>query len=182
VSRPSESSEFEASLKACPASPASSCLHHPPGTRSHKRRRTRSEGYPPSRLCPPGRARPPSWRCHPAAITSERPPGQLRHVECLIRVCGYLPLATRDRLPRELPLSESSVQAGDSESGSGLRSAVEAIGRFINQSPGCRQGTILAPVAAWQLLPSRGAVSDLGYFGTNIRYYIQILTCAHLNT
>jgi hypothetical protein len=27
--------------------------------------------------------------------------------------------------------------------------AVEAIGRFINQSPGCRQGTILAPVAAW---------------------------------
>jgi hypothetical protein len=37
---------------------------------------------------------------------------------------------------------------------------VEAIGRFVYQSPGCRQGTILAPVAAWrQLLPSSGTVS-----------------------
>jgi hypothetical protein len=33
---------------------------------------------------------------------------------------------------------------------------VEAIGRFINQSPGCRPGTILAPVAAWQPLPGSG--------------------------
>jgi hypothetical protein len=44
------------------------------------------------------------------------------------------------------------------------RCAVEAIGRLINQSPGCRQGTILAPVAAWQPLPGSGAVSALGHF------------------
>jgi hypothetical protein len=30
---------------------------------------------------------------------------------------------------------------------------VDAIGRFTAQSPGCRQGTILAPMAVWQLLP-----------------------------
>ena len=47
--------------------------------------------------------------------------------------------------------------------------AVEAIGRFTNQSPGCRQGTILAPVAAWQPLPGSGAVSALGHFGTKTR-------------
>jgi hypothetical protein len=35
---------------------------------------------------------------------------------------------------------------------------------FISQSPGCRQGTILAPVAARQLLPGSGAVSALGHF------------------
>jgi hypothetical protein len=46
---------------------------------------------------------------------------------------------------------------------------VEAIGRFISQSPGCRQGTILAPVAAWQPLPGSGAVSALGHFGTKAR-------------
>ena len=35
---------------------------------------------------------------------------------------------------------------------------MEAIGRFINQSPGCRQGMILAPKpAAWPLLPGSGA-------------------------
>jgi hypothetical protein len=44
---------------------------------------------------------------------------------------------------------------------------VEAIGLFINQSPGCRQGTILAPVAA--PLPGSGAVSALGHFGTKTR-------------
>ncbi len=54
-------------------------------------------------------------------------------------------------------------------SGSERRSAVEAIGRFINQSPGCSQGTILALVAAWQTLPVSGAVSALGPFGTNTR-------------
>ncbi len=39
---------------------------------------------------------------------------------------------------------------------SGRRSAVEAIGMFIAQSPGCRQGTNLAQMAAWQLLPCSG--------------------------
>jgi hypothetical protein len=38
--------------------------------------------------------------------------------------------------------------------------------KFIIQSPGC---TILAPVAAWQLLPGSGAVSALGHFGTKTR-------------
>jgi hypothetical protein len=52
---------------------------------------------------------------------------------------------------------------GDARSGSERRSAVEAIGRFIDQSPGYRQGTILE---AWQFLPCRGAVSALGHFGT----------------
>jgi hypothetical protein len=33
---------------------------------------------------------------------------------------------------------------------------VEAIGWFTAQSPGCRQGTILAPMEAWQLLPCSG--------------------------
>jgi hypothetical protein len=56
------------------------------------------------------------------------------------------------------------------ESGSERRSAVDAIGRFIHQSPGChRQGTILAPVAALQFLPGSGAVSALGHFGTKTR-------------
>jgi hypothetical protein len=44
-------------------------------------------------------------------------------------------------------------------SGSERRIAVEAnqaIGRFINQSPGCRQGKILALVAAWQPRPAEG--------------------------
>ncbi len=31
---------------------------------------------------------------------------------------------------------------------------METIRDFIPQQPGCRQGTSLAPVAAWQLLPS----------------------------
>ncbi len=46
---------------------------------------------------------------------------------------------------------------------------MEAIRWFINQSPGCLQGMILAPVAAWQPLPCSGAVSDLGNFGTKTR-------------
>jgi hypothetical protein len=46
-------------------------------------------------------------------------------------------------------------------SSSERRSAIEAIRRFTNQSPGCRQGTILAPVAAWQPLPGSEAVSDI---------------------
>ena len=33
---------------------------------------------------------------------------------------------------------------------------MEANGRFINHSPGCRQGTILAPVAAWHFCPAAG--------------------------
>ena len=42
---------------------------------------------------------------------------------------------------------------------------MEAIGIFINQSPGCRQRTILAPKpAAWLLLPGSGALA-LGHFG-----------------
>jgi hypothetical protein len=49
------------------------------------------------------------------------------------------------------------------------RSAVEAIGAFINRSSGCRQGTILAPVAAWQPLPGSGAVLALRHFGTKTR-------------
>ena len=40
---------------------------------------------------------------------------------------------------------------------------------FITQSPGCRQGTILAPVAAWQQLPGSGAVWALGRFGSTTR-------------
>jgi hypothetical protein len=54
-------------------------------------------------------------------------------------------------------------------SGLERRNAVEAIGRFINQSPGCRQGTILAPVAAWQPLPGSWAVSALGHFESKTR-------------
>ncbi len=30
------------------------------------------------------------------------------------------------------------------------------MGRFIAHSPGCRQSTILEPIAAWQLLPGSG--------------------------
>ena len=40
---------------------------------------------------------------------------------------------------------------------------------FIIQSPGCRQGTILAPHAAWRRLPGSGAVLALGHFGTTTR-------------
>ena len=43
---------------------------------------------------------------------------------------------------------------------------------FIARSPGCRQGTILAPDAAWQLLPSskkKGALRALGHFGSTTR-------------
>jgi hypothetical protein len=39
----------------------------------------------------------------------------------------------------------------------------------FNQSPGCRQGAILAPLAAWQPLPGSRAVSALGHFGTRTR-------------
>ncbi len=59
------------------------------------------------------------------------------------------------------------LSAPHTRSGSERRSAVEAIGRFSNQSPGCRQSTILAPVtvAALQPLPGSGAVSfGLGTF------------------
>jgi hypothetical protein len=41
---------------------------------------------------------------------------------------------------------------------------VEAIGRFTAQSPCCRQGMILAPMAAWQLLPGSGRFRLLGTF------------------
>ncbi len=41
---------------------------------------------------------------------------------------------------------------------------MEAIGKYIAQSPGC---TILAPVAAaWQLLPGSGAFQALEIFGS----------------
>ena len=43
---------------------------------------------------------------------------------------------------------------------------------FIARSPGCRQGTILAPDAAWQLLPSSkkgGPTRALGHFGSTTR-------------
>ncbi len=53
---------------------------------------------------------------------------------------------------------------------------MEAIGRFINQSPGRRQGTILAPLAAWQTLPGSGAVSALGHLRTKTRPRGQIIT------
>ena len=76
------------------------------------------------------------------------------------------PEADRDLGPR---LRHSGLRAPAHESGSERRSAVEAIGRFIYQSPDCRQGTILAPVAAWQPLPGSGAVSALGHFGTKTR-------------
>jgi hypothetical protein len=42
-------------------------------------------------------------------------------------------------------------------------------GIFIPQSPGCHQGTILAPVTAWHLLPCSGAFSALGHFGSTTR-------------
>jgi hypothetical protein len=59
------------------------------------------------------------------------------------------------------PESRESSDCGQVESepdnvGSGRKGAVEAIRDFIPQPPGCRQGTSLAPVAAWQLLPSSG--------------------------
>ena len=66
-------------------------------------------------------------------------------------------------------LRHRGLRAPAHKSGSERRSAVEANGRFINHSPGWRQGTILAPVAAWQLLPGSGAVSALGHFGTKTR-------------
>ncbi len=40
---------------------------------------------------------------------------------------------------------------------------------FIPQSPGCHQGTSLAPVTAWHLLPCSGAFSALGHFGSTTR-------------
>ena len=44
---------------------------------------------------------------------------------------------------------------------------MEAIGVFINQSPGCSQGMILAPKpAAWLLLPCSGALGlETFWFG-----------------
>jgi hypothetical protein len=54
--------------------------------------------------------------------------------------------------------------------GIGRRGAVEAIGEFIAQSPGCRQGTILAPVAAWYYCPAAGLFClALGHFGSTTR-------------
>ena len=35
---------------------------------------------------------------------------------------------------------------------------MEAIGSFIAQSPGCRQGAILVPGEAWRQMPGSGAV------------------------
>ena len=41
--------------------------------------------------------------------------------------------------------------------------------QFITQSPGCRQGAILAPIAAWHRMPGSGAVLALGRFGSSTR-------------
>ena len=109
----------------------------------------------PSPGCP---ASPATGRLHyqpgprPGRAPSTAPPGP--------------PEADPDPGPR---LRHRGLRAPAHKSGSERRSAVEAIGRFINQSPGCRQGTILAPVAAWQPLPGSGAVSALGHFGTKTR-------------
>lgn len=48
-------------------------------------------------------------------------------------------------------------------------SVVEAIGRFTIQSPGCRQGMILAPGTAWQRLSGSGGRLALGPFGSTTR-------------
>ena len=45
--------------------------------------------------------------------------------------------------------------------GLGQGRAVEAIGDFINQSPGCRQGAILAPDAAWLRVTNSGGSRPL---------------------
>ncbi len=64
--------------------------------------------------------------------------------------------------PRIL-LTNSSLYTGIG-SGSERRSAVEAIGRFINQSPGCRQDTILAPGGGVATLARQRGRFGLGTF------------------
>jgi hypothetical protein len=56
------------------------------------------------------------------------------------------------------------VGIGAEERGGGDRKYL-----FPNQSPGCRQGTSLAPVTAWHLMPGSGAFSALGHFGSTTR-------------
>jgi hypothetical protein len=45
---------------------------------------------------------------------------------------------------------------------------VEAIGRFIARTPGCRQGTILAPWRRGNYCPAAGSFA-LGHFGSKSR-------------
>ncbi len=72
---------------------------------------------------------------------------------------------SRSRRRPAPPLKGATALAN--KSGSGGRSAVEATEVFIARSPGCRQGTILAPVAAWRLLPgSKKGRIGLGIFGS----------------
>jgi hypothetical protein len=62
--------------------------------------------------------------------------------------------SARVPIPTQARSSATGAAALANTSGSGRKGAVEAIRDFIPQPPGCRQGTSLAPVAAWQLLPS----------------------------
>ena len=69
--------------------------------------------------------------------------------------------------PAPPPLGATAL-AITSGSARGRKGAVEAIIDFIPQPPGCRQGTSMAPVAAWQLLPSskKCGSSGLRTFGS----------------
>ena len=90
------------------------------------------------------------------SITGHRPPPlparPAPRTSALHRAAGSARGRSR---PRPAPPPQG-LRAPAHKSGSERKSAVEAIGRFINQSPGCRQGTILAPVAAWHPCPAAG--------------------------
>ena len=80
----------------------------------------------------------------------------------LQRLRGSRPGCVRSSLPR-LRWSRPCV------SDRARRDSVEANGRCINHLPGCRQGMILAPLAARLLLPdSRAEPLALGHFGSHL--------------
>jgi hypothetical protein len=97
------------------------------------------------------------------------PASGLHHPKPGPRPAGRPPPSQQVRpepIPTQARASATGATSTGQQVGIGRRSAEEAIGRFIVRKPGC---TILAPVAAWQLLPGSGAFSALGHFGSTTR-------------
>ena len=65
------------------------------------------------------------------------------------------PSGTPASIATEMPPLRAEIP--EKRSDRARRDSVEANGRFINHLPGCRQGMILTPLAAWLLLPDSRA-------------------------
>ncbi len=95
------------------------------------------------------------------------------HIPCWANPAGILTWKLfHDCIRLALRTSQTRRSSSSQRQARGRGTQWRRSGEFIAQSPGCRQGTILAPVAAWQLLLGSGAFLALGHFGSTKRHQV----------